>query len=559
MARRVLGRLAFSICSTLCAVFALGFLSGCGSSGGGGNGGNSATGSGLVQTGTQVQQPNNDTTSALGPAVTWSVNVPSYVQPTKQWTVLVYMNGANDLGLGNGGNDYFNAAQMEQVGSNTNLNIVLEWQAENNDGDGNNGSSIVNAAWTGTRRYYITKQPNDININGSTTSGPSTTNEAGANGSINSVLMSSNASVDTGDWQELQDFVQWGVTAFPAQHYCLILWDHGAGWRAVTLRHGARSVTPAKMTTSVPPPVSKKRASVSGRGFSFDFYTGAAIDTLHIGAGINISNTPAKKFDLVVWDCSLMQMMEVMYEMTYPQSAYLNGQSYTAPTYIVGTEESPPGTGLPYNTFLSDLSSNPSETPLAFGTDICNQDISFYNGEDYTLTTYSVVQTSELASVAQSINTLGSALTTASNANSLFAQNISAAQQTAEPYAAADANETIWYIGNQDLVNFTQLLSTSADTATFVNSGAVTNACNSVQSAVQAAVAYNTHGSMHPHSNGIAIWDPDPLYYAYGEWDQENENGPTSVPYTGLAFAQAAPNWVNFISGGNPNAATQPP
>ncbi len=37
--------------------------------------------------------------------------------------------------------------------------------------------------------------------------------------------------VDMGNPQTLTDFVNWAKTFYPAQHYALIVWDHGAGWR----------------------------------------------------------------------------------------------------------------------------------------------------------------------------------------------------------------------------------------------------------------------------------------------------------------------------------------
>ena len=42
-------------------------------------------------------------------------------------------------------------------------------------------------------------------------------------------LISSEGSQSMGDPRTLSDFLTWGVRAFPAQRYALILWDHGAG------------------------------------------------------------------------------------------------------------------------------------------------------------------------------------------------------------------------------------------------------------------------------------------------------------------------------------------
>ena len=36
-----------------------------------------------------------------------------------------------------------------------------------------------------------------------------------------------------GDPRTLVDFASWGITAYPAKHYALIFWDHGASWPGV--------------------------------------------------------------------------------------------------------------------------------------------------------------------------------------------------------------------------------------------------------------------------------------------------------------------------------------
>ena len=36
----------------------------------------------------------------------------------------------------------------------------------------------------------------------------------------------------------LRDFVKWAVTEHPAQHYMLVIWNHGAGWDDSNLYEG---------------------------------------------------------------------------------------------------------------------------------------------------------------------------------------------------------------------------------------------------------------------------------------------------------------------------------
>ena len=36
---------------------------------------------------------------------------------------------------------------------------------------------------------------------------------------------------NTGDPNSLRDFIVWGMTAYPAEHFAVVLWNHGTGWK----------------------------------------------------------------------------------------------------------------------------------------------------------------------------------------------------------------------------------------------------------------------------------------------------------------------------------------
>ena len=60
------------------------------------------------------------------------------------------------------------------------------------------------------------------------------------------VFLSERNDLDAGKWQTLQEFVQWGISTFPADHYCLVVWNHGAAADDVQQLPGVVSVaTPA--------------------------------------------------------------------------------------------------------------------------------------------------------------------------------------------------------------------------------------------------------------------------------------------------------------------------
>lgn len=114
------------------------------------------------------------------------------------WTFLVYLDADNNLE--SAGIDDF--LEMSSVGSDANIHIVVQF-------DRTPGYDPTYDDWTTTKRYYITS--------GMT---PTTDNAIEDLGEVN-----------MGSPAILSDFITWGTVNYPATHYALILWDHGAGWK----------------------------------------------------------------------------------------------------------------------------------------------------------------------------------------------------------------------------------------------------------------------------------------------------------------------------------------
>ena len=126
----------------------------------------------------------------------------------KEWTVMVYMNGKNNLASA----AIQNINEMEQVGSTKDFNVV----AEVGHLSRLNASSTTAAGgdlWDGVRRYYVLKD-NDPEV-------------------IHSQLVDA-YNADMGDWQLLVDFAAWAEINYPAKKYMLIVWNHGAGWKGIS-------------------------------------------------------------------------------------------------------------------------------------------------------------------------------------------------------------------------------------------------------------------------------------------------------------------------------------
>ena len=118
------------------------------------------------------------------------------------WTVMVYMSADNNLepdGL-------HDLNEMETVGSTEEVNIVVQF-------DRAPGYDTTNGDWTGTKRFYVTRD-NDMST-------------------ISSRELADLGEQNMGDSRTFVNFTTWAVGQYPAQHYLVVFWDHGGGWYGV--------------------------------------------------------------------------------------------------------------------------------------------------------------------------------------------------------------------------------------------------------------------------------------------------------------------------------------
>jgi hypothetical protein len=374
-----------------------------------------------------------------------------------KWTVLVYMNAANDL-------EPFatpNVNDMEVTGSTAEVNVVLEWQQAR-------CAQCGSPDWVGTRRYRITKDNDTSTVH-------------------SQVVQDLGSSVDTGNWQELQSFLQWGQSHYPADHYAVVLWDHGSGW--LNFR-GARIPKPA-----------------TPRSVSFNYATGTEIRTWELPNALSVS----PKMDMVVFDASLLQQMEVDYEIRNSTS------------FIVGSEESPPGRGYIYNTYLNDLVANPAMTPQQFGSQIVHRTIDQYaqfdtDPVDLADLTQSEIDTSKLQNLADKLNAFAVSLI----AHKTDAAAVeSAARTAAKNYGVAEG-----YADYKDLWDYAGRIKNGGAPADLAQ------AATNVQTALSSAVLTEAHANAEAGSHGLTIDVPDP--------------GQFVSSYVNLAFAKGTqwPAWL---------------
>lgn len=204
------------------------------------------------------------------------------------WTFMVYLDADNNLDA----YASYSLGMMQQVGSTTNVNVVVLW-------DGFYAPAFV----------YKVVQDGLEEIKGFALNG---------------------REINMGDPRTLKAFVDFAVGKFQAEHYVLVLWDHGNDVSGICWdEHPDDHLTHAEVASAL-----------SGH---------------HI--------------DLLVTDACLMSMVEVAYEYN---------QFGMDADYLVGSENYVPVAGYPYNTILEGLNQNPSMSELEAAQMITAHFAAFY-------------------------------------------------------------------------------------------------------------------------------------------------------------------------------------
>jgi hypothetical protein len=193
------------------------------------------------------------------------------------------------------------------------------------------------------------------------------------------------------------------VANYPSKHYCLILWNHGSGWKPAERR-------------------------IQPRAICFDDSSNDALDTDELRIALEKAGV---KIDLLGMDACLMQMVEVATEVKDWVS------------YVCASEESEPWDGWDYATFLSALQSNPTMDASQLGKAIVDAYINYYKNSGWEVT-LSLVSTSSLTDFASAISYLGNKLA------SLYpSSSIDSAIQSAQSFSDTDF---------KDIFHFAQLV-----------------------------------------------------------------------------------------------------
>jgi hypothetical protein len=350
--------------------------------------------------------------------------------PRAQWTVLVFMNGDNDLeewALGD-------MNELEQVGSTDDVNLIVQL-------DRSPDYSRLDGDWTGTRRFRAEKDSSSR--------------------SIGSPVLEDLGETDAGDPSTVIDFAEWGIQRFPADHYMLILWDHGWGWS-----------------------VRADGTSALQKGISWDESTDsdispAAGELLEIVDAVDARI--GGKLDVLGMDACTMANWEIAQQLRDDVNVYLASQDY---------EDSD---GYDYTGF-ADLTADPSLDAAGLASSVA---LHFHEIPDSTM---SAIDLGHMNAVTEGLNNVADALLQSADPAAMLT------------LAAADAQG---FDGNRstdhdlaDMLDKLAAMDATADGADPATAAIVAAAVDARTALNGAIIANYNQGGAVKNANGLSLYSP---------------------------------------------------
>lgn len=442
----------------------------------------------------QVTEPQDDAEPEQAPTADRSNAVAAdQNSPSDTWTLLMYEDGDDNILEED---TFVDVNEMEIVGSSDQVNIVVQLDRYKKGFAGKQNFST-------TKRFYLTAD-DDMNV-------------------IHSEELDDLGEVNMADKQTLIDFVQWGVEAYPADHYILVLADHGSGWPGGWTDADSKS----------------KSENILIDGFDDMIYLSEfleAFDEIQKTTGIG-------KFEIIGFDACLMGSLEV----------YSSMEPYAR--YAVASQETEPSMGWAYSSWLKKLVNDPGIETADLAKKIVDSYIkednyivndearaayleTYYNNpenvsvsdlikEETKTVTLSAVDLSQLLAVNQAVNQL---VTSMGKINQKMVARARSHTRSFESVFGEDYSSP--YL---DLGNFAKQIKKES---TSPNVGA---AADQVIAAMKKAVIAEKHGDSKKGSTGISIYFPNSELFSV--------DGSDYSTYTAMAPTFAGDSlWDDFLT-----------
>lgn len=410
----------------------------------------------------------------------------NFIVPTPStWTFMVYLDGDNSLE--SAGLDDF--LEMASVGSSKQVNIVVQM-----DRTAGLYHTAAYGNWQDTRRFFISKN---------LTPAASPLQNLGEQ--------------NMGDPKVLEDFVEWAITNYPAEHYALSIWNHGGGWR-MDREELAKKAEVVKSRGGYETSVSRAVCSDDTDGDilymkEVQQALESAKNRLQERYGVLV------KLDVVGFDACLMGMVEVAYALR------------DVTNYMVGSEMVEPGDGWPYNTIISDLVATPSMAARNLAGLIVTK---YYNSyPSSSQITQAAVDIAALPQLTSKIDIFTSKATSEWD-------KLKTARSSSRVYHVSDVPNSYWGVDLWDYADrvYSQVVSAELKASAL-----------ELKNAIESFMVNELHSSDMAGSHGIAIYFPETLAVYNNDPDHPGyEESNTFMPVDFVKY-HTWDNWLkNFYS-----------
>jgi hypothetical protein len=355
-----------------------------------------------------------------------------------KWTVMIYLDADNDLGPW----ATLDLREMMKVGSTSNVTFIVQ----------------LDSLDATTKRYKV--EQNAL------------------------TLIEDLGELDMADGETLKNFVSDMVSAYPADHYALILWDHGEGWKGI----------------GVTKSIFNDYDNGKGNRYLSNYYVARALNDAQASSGV--------KLDILGIDACSMSVIEAAYE--FRNSADI----------MVSSQELVSAYGWSYDDLFLRLYYHPEMTPVELARAMVDSFKNYYDNSIYNNQTiaalalnkkYSIDGKADIGTLAQAVNDLAlnqSALMTDSATSVATLELLTNARSEVQEF------EYIYV----DLVQFSSLL--EGDNSP-------------VEQEFNKILLARYSGSKRPDAHGLSIvffdrsspldeyvYDPN-----YSNWDEESQTG----------------------------------
>ena len=281
---------------------------------------------------------------------------------------------------------------------------------------------------------------------------------------------------DSGDPVTLHNFLKWGYSRFKSDEYIVIIWNHGAGFRSPK------------------------------RDIGYDDF-GSSLNMPEITwalskVGINKNN----KISILGFDACLMNMLEIVHH--FKDHVEI----------VVGSQQTEPGDGWPYDKVLKKVNSSVTLDELA--AEIVNVYIDDYKRIGIQNITQSAVKTSESELAIKMLSDLGKKMSSkVENLKPILLE----IRFSIQDFHMAD------YI---DVIHLAELIIQKVD------DNEIRSIAKNLKSAVSKCIIKNdSYGPTVSEANGLSIWFP-----GYQSIYINNR-----AKYKALKFSQKHTGWIEFL------------